>query len=245
MTYESYVQCNNCSVSKFCLARTLSESDIEKLDGLAQRRQPIRAEETLYQIGEHFKGLYAVRSGSFKSVAISENGASQITGFAFPGEILGFDAYNGKTHPSYAEALETSTVCYLPVEDLDKLCMSVPALQRQITNLFSGEIQQYNNLLLLIGKGSAEERLAALLINISNRLSQRGYSSTQFRLSMSRTDIANYLGLSIETISRLISKLQKKNLVNITHRDVKILDIATLAALSGVSCELSTEQASS
>ncbi len=236
MAFESHVQCKNCSVSKFCLPHTLSEDEVEKLDGLAQRRQPMQPDTTLYQIGDSFAGLYAVRSGCFKSVAISENGASQITGFAFPGEILGFDAYHGKEHRSYAEALETSTVCHLPVDQLELLCESIPALQKQINNLFSGEIQHFNDMLLLIGKGSAEERLSAFLLNVSNRLSQRGYSATQFRLSMSRTDIANYLGLSIETVSRLMGKLQKNNLISVAHRNIEILDIQSLSETAGAPC---------
>ncbi len=236
MTVTSHVRCSNCAVSKFCLPHTLSSEDIGQLEGVVQQKRVLHAGETLYHTGDHFEGLFAISSGSFKSVVIATNGDSQITEFSFPGEILGFDAYHGKTHNSFAEALETSSVCFLPQAQLDLLSQKVPALQQQLYNLFSAEIQSNNEFLLMMGKRSAEDRLAALLINISSRYSQRGYSATHFRLSMSRTDIANYLGLTIETVSRLIRRFQKEGLIEVSQRDITIIDLVGLSELAGTHC---------
>ncbi|WP_317933414.1 fumarate/nitrate reduction transcriptional regulator Fnr [Halioxenophilus sp. WMMB6] len=241
MANSNYVRCSNCAVSKFCLPHTLSGEDINHLEGIVQQKRVLHAGETLYHSGDHFDGLYAISSGSFKSVVIATNGDSQITEFAFPGEILGFDAYHGKTHNTFAEALETSSVCFLPQAQLDTLSQKVPALQQQLYNLFSAEIQSNNEFLLMMGKRSAEDRLAALLINISSRYSQRGYSATQFRLSMSRTDIANYLGLTIETVSRLIRRFQKEELIAVSQRDITIIDLVGLSELAGTHCTYEQE----
>ncbi len=236
MAISSFVRCSNCAVSKFCLPHTLSGEDITHLEGIVQQKRVVHAGETLYHSGDNFEGLFAISSGSFKSVVIATNGDSQITQFAFPGEILGFDAFHGKTHNTFAEALETSSVCFLPQTQLDGLAQKVPPLQQQLYNLFSAEIQDHNDFLLMMGKRSAEDRLAALLMNISSRYSQRGYSATQFRLTMSRTDIANYLGLTIETVSRLIRRFQKDELIEVKQRDITILDLVGLSELAGTHC---------
>lgn len=223
----------------------LSGEDIGHLEGIVQQKRVLHAGESLYHSGDVFDGLYAISSGSFKSVVIASNGDSQITQFAFPGELLGFDAYHGKSHNTFAEALETSSVCFLPQTQLETLAHEVPALQHQLYNLFSAEIQQNNEFLLMMGKRSAEDRLASLLMNISSRYSQRGYSATQFRLSMSRTDIANYLGLTIETVSRLIRRFQKEELIEVSQRDINILDLVGLSELAGTHCAYSDQATTS
>ncbi len=245
MSTNNFVRCSNCAVSKFCLPHTLSGEDIGHLEGIVQQKRVIHPGEALFHSGDHFEGLYAISSGSFKSVVIASNGDSQITQFAFPGEILGFDAYRGKSHNTFAEALETSSVCFLPQSQLEALAQKVPALQQQLYNLFSAEIQDNNEFLLMMGKRSAEDRLAALLMNISSRYSQRGYSATQFRLSMSRTDIANYLGLTIETVSRLIRRFQKDELIEVSQRDITIIDLVGLSELAGTHCAYNEQSASS
>ncbi|GLS24899.1 fumarate and nitrate reduction regulatory protein [Marinibactrum halimedae] len=232
-------------MNKFCLPQALSNDDIDKLENIASQKRVLHYNDTLYHAGDTFEGLYAVSSGSFKSVFIAENGDTQITSFSFPGEILGFDGYSGKNHTTYAQALETASVCFLPFDQLDQLSKKVPALQQQIYNLFSAEIQNTNDTLLLLGKRSADARLAALLMNISSRYSQRGYSATQFRLSMSRTDIANYLGLTIETVSRLTKRFQQQELIEIRQRDVHILNLIELSELAGTHCNFNESQIAS
>ncbi|MDX1491928.1 MAG: fumarate/nitrate reduction transcriptional regulator Fnr [Pseudohongiellaceae bacterium] len=238
MSADRQIRCGNCAVAKLCLPTGLSDSEIGKMEEVAEQKRQLNTKEYLYKAGDSFSGLYAVRSGSFKSVVVAANGDSQITSFTFPGEILGLDAYKGKSHTSYAEALETSSVCALPFDQLESLAQRIPALQRHVYSIFSEEIQQENEILLLLGKRSAEMRMAAFLINLSSRYSQRGYSASQFHLSMSRGDIANYLGLTVETVSRLLNRLQKTGAISVTQRQVEITNMLALSELAGTHCAI-------
>ncbi|WP_193161735.1 fumarate/nitrate reduction transcriptional regulator Fnr [Microbulbifer hainanensis] len=230
------VSCGSCSVRRLCLPGGLSREDIDRLEQVTRRKKVIKAGEALFHAGDPFDNLYAIRSGSFKSAVIAADGNTQVTHFALPGELLGLDAYSSKSHPSYAEALEDSSVCVLPFSLLETLAQQVPALQQQIYSIFSDELRQENEILMLLGKRSADTRLAALLINISSRYARRGYSANQFVLSMPRTDIANYLGLTAETVSRLFSRFQKEQLIRVSGREVTILDLIGLSELAGTHC---------
>lgn len=235
------VNCGNCSVRRLCLPAGLSHSDIDRLEQVSRRKKIVRPGESLYRTGDPFCSLYAIRSGSFKTAVIAADGDTQVTHFALPGELLGLDAYSGGSHPSYAEALEDSSVCLLPFSQLETLAQQVPALQKQIYNIFSEELKQENDILMLLGKRSADTRLAALLINISSRYARRGYSASKFVLSMPRTDIANYLGLTAETVSRLFSRFQKEGLIRANGRAVEILDLLGLSELAGTHCSYDGE----
>lgn len=242
MPVDRHIRCGNCSVAKLCLPGGLSESEIDKMEEVAEQKRLLHTKDYLFRAGDHFTGLYAVRSGSFKSVVVAANGDSQVTGFTFPGEILGLDAYKGKTHTSYAEALETSTVCMLPFDKLESLAQKIPVLQRHMYSIFSEEIQQENEILLLLGKRSADMRMAAFLINLSSRYSQRGYSASRFHLSMPRSDIANYLGITLETVSRLLTRLQKNGVIRVSQREVEITDMLALSELAGTHCAIHDEE---
>jgi len=233
---QNAVNCSNCSVRRLCLPAGLSRDDIDKLEQITRKKKIVKAGDSLFRVGDPFASLYAIRSGSFKSAVIAADGDTQVTHFALPGELLGLDAYSGRVHPSYAEALEDSSVCLLPFAQLEALAQQVPALQQQIYSIFSEELKQENDILMLLGKRSADIRLAALLINISSRYARRGYSASRFVLSMPRTDIANYLGLTAETVSRLFSRFQKENLIRASGRDVEILDLIGLSELAGTHC---------
>ena len=233
----SAVSCGNCSVRALCLPAGLSSQDIERLEQVTRKKTVVKAGEQLFRAGDPFTSLYAIRSGSFKSVVIAADGDAQVTHFALPGELLGLDAYSSQSHPSFAEALEDSSVCELPFEQLETLAQQVPGLQKQIFNLFSDELRQEKDMVMLLGKRSAEARLAALLINISERYARRGYSAVDFNLTMQRLDIANYLGLTAETVSRLISRFQKQQLISVKGRAVNLLDKRGLATLAGASCD--------
>lgn len=233
---QKAVNCGNCSVRRLCLPAGLSQEDIDKLEQITRKKKIVKAGEPLFRAGDPFANLYAIRSGSFKSVVIAADGDTQVTHFALPGELLGLDAYSGRVHPSYAEALEDSSVCLLPFAQLETLAQQVPALQQQIYTIFSEELKQENDILMLLGKRSADTRLAALLINISSRYARRGYSASRFVLSMPRTDIANYLGLTAETVSRLFSRFQKEKLIRAKGREVEILDLVGLSELAGTHC---------
>ncbi|WP_066961377.1 fumarate/nitrate reduction transcriptional regulator Fnr [Microbulbifer sp. Q7] len=230
------VSCGSCSVRRLCLPVGLSDDDIARLEQVTRKKRVVRAGETLFRAGDPFASLYAIRSGSFKSAVIGADGDTQVTHFALPGELLGLDAYSGGSHPGFAEALEDSSVCVLPFTQLEALAQQVPALQKQIYSIFSEELKQENEALLLLGKRSADSRLAALLVNISSRYSRRGYSASEFVLSMPRMDIANYLGLTAETVSRLISRFQKQGLIQVQGRSVTILDFIALSELAGTHC---------
>ena len=230
------VNCGSCSVRKLCLPVGLGDEDIERLEQVTRKKKILKAGDTLFRAGDPFSNLYAIRSGSFKSAVIGADGDTQVTHFALPGELLGLDAYSGGSHPGYAEALEDSSVCVLPFTQLENLAQQVPALQKQIYNIFSEELKQDSDVLLLLGKRSAEGRLAALLINISSRYARRGYSASEFKLSMQRIDIANYLGLTAETVSRLISRFQKQGLIRVQGRSITILDLIALSELAGTHC---------
>ncbi|MFA0811740.1 fumarate/nitrate reduction transcriptional regulator Fnr [Microbulbifer epialgicus] len=230
------VSCSNCSVRRLCLPAELSRADIDRLERVTRRKKVVKAGEILYQSGDPFQNLYAIRSGSFKSVVIAADGDTQITHFALPGELLGLDAYSKRIHSSYAEALEDSSVCLLPFAQLELLAQQVPALQQQIYSIFSEELRQENDILMLLGKRSADTRLAALLINISSRYACRGYSCNEFILSMPRTDIANYLGLTAETVSRVFSRFHRERLIKVDGRVVKILDLLGLSEVAGTHC---------
>ncbi|WP_226642537.1 fumarate/nitrate reduction transcriptional regulator Fnr [Microbulbifer variabilis] len=235
------VSCSNCSVRRLCLPAGLSQADIDRLEQVTGKKKLIKAGESLYRAGDPFQNLYAIRSGSFKNVVIAADGDTQVTHFALPGELLGLDAYSMRVHSSYAEALEDSSVCLLPFSQLEVLAQQVPALQQQIYSIFSEELRKENEILMLLGKRSADTRLAALLMNISSRYASRGYSSREFILSMPRIDIANYLGLTAETVSRLFSRFQKQGFIKVSGRIVQIQDLLGLSEVAGTHCSYDIE----
>ncbi|WP_199608623.1 fumarate/nitrate reduction transcriptional regulator Fnr [Flocculibacter collagenilyticus] len=234
------VNCQNCSISELCLPFSLSDDELTKLDDIIERKKPYQKGQYIFAAGEPMKSIYAIRSGSFKSYINTVSGDEQITAFHLPGDIIGFDAIAENKHQSFAEALETSMVCEIPYEILSKLSGDMVKLRQQIMRLMSGEIQNDQTLLMLLNKKTAEERLAAFLTNLSKRFAARGFSDKQFRLTMTRSEIGNYLGLTVETISRLLSKLQKSNVITVDGKLISIINYEQLTAISGISphCEI-------
>ncbi|MCO7223948.1 fumarate/nitrate reduction transcriptional regulator Fnr [Pleionea sp. CnH1-48] len=230
------IKCQNCRISKLCLPVMLADSEIEHLDSIVQRGKPLNTDENLFRSGDKFENIYAVRSGSLKSYTISEDGIEQVTGFYLPGEIIGLDAISSQVHPSYAKALETSMICALPFESLESLATGIPSLQRQLLNVMSNEIRDDQELMLLLNKKTSEERMAAFLVNLSIRFGQRGLSSRVFRLTMSRRDIGNYLGLAVETVSRVLTKLQKQEYILVDDKEITFTNPEKLSELAGVMC---------
>lgn len=184
--------------------------------------------------------MYAIRSGTIKSYTITEEGDEQITGFHLAGDLVGFDAIIHTQHPSFAQALETSMVCEIPFETLDDLSGKMPNLRQQIMRLMSGEIKGDQEMILLLSKKNAEERLAAFILNLSHRFAERGFSPREFRLTMTRGDIGNYLGLTVETISRLLGRFQKSGMLSVKGKYITIEDMEKLTDIAGkvstVSC---------
>jgi CRP/FNR family transcriptional regulator len=225
--------CQQCSLQMLCLPGGLSDGEMERLDNIIQKRRPLQRGEHLYHVGDDLEAIYAVRSGSIKSYTITPDGEEQIVGFHLPGELLGLDAIGDGHHPAAAKALETTSVCELPFERLEQLAHDIPELQHQLLRMMSSVLKSDESIMTLLGKKTSEERLAAFLISIANRFAQRGYSDREFNLSMSRNDIANYLGLAMETISRLFSRFQEQGLIEAERKLVRILDKEGLRRLAG------------
>ena len=226
--HNPQVSCGDCRLSSICLPISIHIDDIDRLDSIIQRGRPLQKGEYLYRAGEPFQSVYAVRAGTLKSILVTNNGEEQVTGFYLPGEILGMDGIADNKYHNSSIALETSSVCEIPFSRLEDLSLKLPTLQRHFFQLMSKEITNDQQLITLLSKNSAEERIASLLLSISTRNNHRQLSASQFRLPMSRADIGNYLGLTIETVSRIFSRFQKNELLSVDKREVSILDMCGL-----------------
>lgn len=228
------INCQNCSISQLCLPYTLDHSSLDKLDEIIERKRPYRKGEQLFQAGQPLKSLYAVRSGSFKSFTVSDEGDAQISGFHLPGDLIGFDSIHSDVYTSFAESLETSMVCEIPFTSLERLSDQLPLLRRQVMRLMSTEISADKQMMMLLNHKSAEQRLATFLLDFSERFKSRGLSSKEFRLSMTRAEIGNYLGLTVETVSRLLSKLHKEAVIQVDGKFILLTDFTQLQQISGI-----------
>lgn len=235
--------CKSCKLHDLCLPLGLDMGDIDRLDEIIKRRKPLQKGEYLFHSGNVFHSIYAVRSGSIKTYSESEQGDEQVTGLYLPGELLGLDAIHNQEHPCSAVALETTSLCEIPFDILEELSEKIPNLYHQLFRIMSKEIASDQTLLMLMAQKNAEERLAAFLVNLSSRLKQRSFSETEFYLSMSRKDIGNYLGLTIETISRTFSRFQSEGLLTTQRKYVNILELEALKAIAGLaeSCNSSAK----
>lgn len=230
--HDFQVSCSSCRLNTICLPFSLEGRDIEALDRIIQRGRPLQKGHHLYRQGDGFQSIYAVRAGSFKAYQTTDDGREQVTGFYFPGELVGMDGISSNLHASSARALETASVCEIPFAALEKLSASMPQLQRHFFQLMSREITEDQQLITLLSKSSADERVAALLLSVSARNARRRLSATQFRLSMSRVDIGNYLGLTVETVSRVFSRLQKLAVLRVDNKEIEIIDPPALERLA-------------
>lgn len=221
---ELSIHCQSCSFSHLCMPVSLNKNELESLDDIIERKRPLHKHDKLIKSGQEFHSLYAVRSGSFKSYISDKDGTEQITGFHFPGDIIGFDALKDRVHRSYSQALETAMVCEFPYDTLDNVSERYPALRKQIMRFMSAEIKHDHDLMMLLSKRSAEERLLHFIDDLSRRFDERGYSAKQFNLSMTRNEIGNYLGLTVETISRLLTRFQKEGLIAVDGKLISIID---------------------
>lgn len=228
------VACRNCSLNALCLPMGLSGEDVEKLETLIKRSRPLQRGEHLFHGGEHFESLFVVKTGSVKTYAPSSEGGEQVLGFHLPGELIGLDAIDRDVHSCSARVLETSAICEIPFQRLEELAATLPSLQHQLYRLLSKEIVEEAEMLMLLGKRSAEERLAAFLVSMSQRLGKRGLSTTDFHISMSRHEIGNYLGLAVETVSRLFTRFQEERLLDVDRKHVRIRSLANLETLAGI-----------
>ena len=225
---ELKTACANCNVRDICQPAGLTVEELDQLDALIDVRRKVRRGDALYRAGEPFNALYAVRSGFFKSRITYEDGRDQVIGFSMAGEILGMDGIGQDTHNCDAVALEDSEVCSIPYEQLEELSREISSLQKHFHKVMSREIVRESGVMMLLGVMRAEERIAAFLLNLSQRLSARGYSPIEFHLRMTREEIGSYLGLKLETVSRAFSRFHKDDLIEVDQKFVRIKSIEGL-----------------
>jgi CRP/FNR family transcriptional regulator len=215
-------QCMTCNLREVCLPCGLT-ADTQLLGEMVYTRKRVKRGDTLYRTGGAFDSLYAIRSGFFKSSVVLEDGRDQVTGFNMAGEILGMDGIGTGSHTADVIALEDSEVCIIPYAHLEE-----PRLQRQLQKVMSRELVRDQGVMMLLGTMKAEERLAAFLLNLSQRFVARGFSPNEFHLRMTRDEIGSYLGLSLETVSRLFSRFHEEGLIAVQQKHVRILDVPGL-----------------
>lgn len=223
--------CSQCNLRELCLPVGLSHAEIGQLDELVKTRRRILRGQSLYRTGEPFTALYAIKTGFFKTEVLLEDGREQVTGFQMAGELLGLDGIGLERHACNAVALEDSEVCVLPFTDLERYFHEIPALQHHFHKVMSREIVRDHGVMMLLGVMRAEERLSAFLLNLSQRFTARGYSPHEFNLRMTRNEIGSYLGLKLETVSRVLSRFQEEGLIQVHHKNIRIVDVAGLKKL--------------
>ena len=222
------VACSSCSLRDLCLPVGFNAADLARLDTLVTTRRVMRRGEALFRRGERFTAIHAVRTGFFKTCMTTEDGRDQVTGFQMAGDLLGFDGIGSGEHSCDAVALEDSQVCVIPYDDLETLSQELPGLQRQVHRIMSREIVRDHGVMLLLSGMRAEERVAAFLANLAQRLEARGFSPSRFILRMTRQEIGTYLGLTLETVSRTFSRFAEDGILDVQQRNVRILDPVAL-----------------
>ena len=218
------VNCSNCNLRDLCMPVEGDADDMDALAELISARRKFKRGDVLYSHGEPFTNLYAVRTGFFKTVVTTPDGREQVTGFHMAGEIVGLDGIVNDQHTCDAVALEDAEICVLPFSRMSDISRQVPALQTHVHKLMSREIVRDQNMMLLLGSMRAEERLAAFLLNLVQRLHVRGLSQSELVLRMTREEIGSYLGLKLETVSRMFSRFADEGIMEVRQRHVRIID---------------------
>jgi CRP/FNR family transcriptional regulator len=232
--HDKQISCNQCRLGKICLPVALETVDIVKLDEIVKRGRVLQKGEHVYRAQDPFQSVYAIRSGYVKTYRLTDDGEEQVTGFYFSGEVFGMDGINKGEHSCSAKALESTAICEIPFSRFQSLTSQLPSLQMHFFQLMSQEITSDQQLITLLSKKTAKERIATFLLTVSSRNANRQLSPTHFRLPFSRTDIGNYLGLTVETVSRTFSQLCKDELLEIDNKDVNILDVAKLRQVANL-----------
>jgi CRP/FNR family transcriptional regulator len=217
------VACSNCNLRELCMPVDLSPADLQRIDTLVGSRRKVKRGESLYQLGAEFKSLFAIRSGVFKTSVTIEDGREQVTGFQMAGEIMGLDGIVSDRHTCDAVALENAEVCVMPFNEIEMLSREVSALQHHVHKIMSREIVREHSVMMMLGSMRAEERLAAFLLNLTQRLHARGFSRSELVLRMTREEIGSYLGLKIETVSRTFSKFVDEGILEVKQKNLRIL----------------------
>ena len=222
------VTCTSCNLRELCLTGGVCAEDLERAQNIVYARRRVRRGEAIFTAGDAFNAIYAVRSGFFKTSVVDGEGREQVTGFFMAGELLGLDGMGSGSHHGTATALEDSEVCVMPYARIEEMAREIPSLQRELHSVLSREIVRDHGVMMLLGSMRAEERLAAFLTNLSRRFLRRGFSPSEFHLRMTREEIGSYLGLKLETVSRLFSQFQKDGLIEVEQKHVRIKDAQRL-----------------
>jgi len=231
MNQKFEVTCASCNMRELCLPGAVCLDDLQRVENIVYARRRVKRGEALFNAGDEFKAVYAIRSGFFKTSVVDGEGREQVTGFFMGGELMGLDGIGSGAYNGAAIALEDSEVCVMPFALIEEISREVPALQRHLHSVLAREIVRDHGVMMLLGSMRAEERLATFLINLSKRFVRRGYSASEFHLRMTREEIGSYLGLKLETVSRLFSQFQDAGLIDVQQKHVRILDIAGLERL--------------
>ncbi len=218
------VACSNCNLRELCMPMGVTRDELARIDSLVATRRKVKRREALFRNGARFTSLYAIRTGVFKTRVASEDGRDQVTGFQMAGEIIGLDGIVNDHHTCDAVALEDAEVCVMPFDRIEELSREVTSLQHHVHQIMSREIVREHGVMLLLGSMRADERLAAFLLNLMERLHARGFSKSELMLRMTREEIGSYLGLKLETVSRTLSKFVDDHIVEVEMRHVRILD---------------------
>jgi CRP/FNR family transcriptional regulator, anaerobic regulatory protein len=231
------VACSSCNLRELCLPVGMSNEQLDRLDAIVATRRTVARGEALFRAGDTFNSLFAVRTGFFKTCVSAEDGRDQVTGFQMAGELIGLDGIGTDRHTCDAVALEDSQVCVIPYHQLEDLSRELSDLQRHFHKIMSREIVRDHGVMLLLGSMRAEERLAAFLLNLTQRLRARGFSSHSLILRMTREEIGSYLGLKLETVSRAFSRFQEDGILQVKQRHIEVLDAEALNKLvNGSNC---------
>lgn len=224
--------CQRCRLNHLCLPLALEHQDIVRLDDIVERKQPLRKDQLVYRQGAPFQSIYAVRTGAVKACFLDRDGEETVIGFYLPGEVFGIDGIGTRHYRSTASALEHSAICEIPFDRFDSLGVQLPGLRQHLLALLSRDLVEEQQHSVLLAKRSAEQRVAAFLINLSHRYKRQQLSSTDFQLPLSRTEIASYLGLTIETVSRVFSRFSKQGLLALNQRELRNCQIEKLQPIA-------------
>ena len=233
-TLNTSISCDKCRLGRLCLPDGLNKNQMSKLDKIISRKKPYQRGDYLFRNGDILHSVYAIHSGSIKTYSMQNDGKIQINGFLLSGEIAGLEGIANNCHSVDAVALETTSVCEIPFKQLESLSVEIPKLQHQMFKVLSNEIKHEQTLASLLGRKTAEQRLAAFLLSLSLRFECRNFSANTFNLSMSRSDIANYLGLAVETVSRIITRLSDNKILSVKRKMVSIYDKKKLYQMAGI-----------
>lgn len=236
---QKSISCESCSLHSVCLPHGLSHDELSRLEKTIDKTIKIKKKDAIFRSSQTLDGIYAVKSGAIKTSISNSNGQEQVLEFHLPGDLLGFDAFDSGIHSCDATALEDTLLCKIPVELFDDLCVALPGLRKEFRHQLGKEITHHQNLLLSLGQQQTDERLATFLIQMSSHYQSRGFSNKEFVLPMSRQDLSNYLGMAVETLSRIISRMTDDNIIKVERRIVVISDMEKLEALAHSSCKKS------